>query len=248
MKEPTFIVGMEFPSSKAFKAVVRKHYVQTGKELRFPTNCRHKVEAKCLYEGCPWRIYSSTTDKKNLSIWIRTIYLEHMCTTLGKKVYHMHAPFIVEEYANFFMTDPKWSRERIQNAVNRDFEMEVDYQMCYRAKKQVENRAQGTYEEQVEKRAQCVENRVIILGLVYEGIRYEMKMMCFTCLFYGWKEDYICDFVGCRVKMCSSHLMRMNKMVCNNKMLMMLQLVPSYHLSQASPLKFIYICMNYVLF
>ncbi|XP_050386786.1 uncharacterized protein LOC126803076 isoform X3 [Argentina anserina] len=221
MKEPTFIVGMEFPSSKAFKAVVRKHYVQTGKELRFPTNCRHKVEAKCLYEGCPWRIYSSTTDKKNLSIWIRTIYLEHMCTTLGKKVYHMHAPFIVEEYANFFMTDPKWSRERIQNAVNRDFEMEVDYQMCYRAKKQVENRAQGTYEEQVEKRAQCVENRVIILGLVYEGIR---------------------------VKMCSSHLMRMNKMVCNNKMLMMLQLVPSYHLSQASPLKFIYICMNYVLF
>ncbi|XP_062008644.1 uncharacterized protein LOC133725409 isoform X2 [Rosa rugosa] len=44
MKKPTFELGMEFPNSKVFKSVTRKHAVQTRKEIRFPTNTRHKVQ------------------------------------------------------------------------------------------------------------------------------------------------------------------------------------------------------------
>ncbi|KAL6178511.1 hypothetical protein ACLB2K_050029 [Fragaria x ananassa] len=43
MKNPFFVLGMEFPSSEVFKHVVRKRSVMTRKELRFPTNSRHKV-------------------------------------------------------------------------------------------------------------------------------------------------------------------------------------------------------------
>ena len=50
----------------------------------------------------------------------------------------MHAPFIAKEYQEFFMSDPNWSREGIQNAVCKDFEMQVDSQMCYILKKNAE--------------------------------------------------------------------------------------------------------------
>ncbi|PRQ51324.1 putative transposase, MuDR, plant [Rosa chinensis] len=42
MKRPTFELGMEFPNSKVFKSLTRKHAVQTRNEIRFPTNTRHK--------------------------------------------------------------------------------------------------------------------------------------------------------------------------------------------------------------
>ncbi|KAL6214721.1 hypothetical protein ACLB2K_014153 [Fragaria x ananassa] len=149
MKNPEFVIGMAFANSREFKSAIRKHAVVTKKELRFPTNSRHKMVAKCFTsEDCLWRIYASSTNLDNPTIYIRTLKQEHTCTSLNEKVYHMHAPFIAEKYEEFFLNDPKWSTEGIQNTVNKDFGMKVGYQMAYRARLQATKRAQGSYADQ----------------------------------------------------------------------------------------------------
>ncbi|XP_024196300.1 uncharacterized protein LOC112199525 [Rosa chinensis] len=140
---------MEFVNSKVFKNAIRKHSVITKKELRFKPNTRHKVCVVCRTSpNYPWRIYASNTDIDNPTLFIKSLWLEHTCSSLVGKVYHMHAPFIAEEYQEFFMSDPNWTREGMQNAINKDFDMSVGYQICYRARMRAKKLAQGSYKDQ----------------------------------------------------------------------------------------------------
>ncbi|XP_024199334.1 uncharacterized protein LOC112202554 [Rosa chinensis] len=176
MKRPTFELGMEFPNSKVFKSAIRKHAVQTRKEIRFPTNTRHKVLARCKTSpGCPWRIYASTTDLDNPTIFIRTL------------------------------------REGMQNAINKDFEMEVDYQMRYRARVKALKLAQGSHADQydlLESYAHELKKRNpgtsvwIHTELDGELARFKRIYICIEALKKGWKEGcrpYI-GLDGCHLK------------------------------------------------
>lgn len=169
--------------------------------------------AKCITsEGCPWRIYASTS-KKSLSptIYIRTLRQEHKCASFKKKLYHMHAPFIAKEYADFFMNDPNWSREGMQNSIHKDFEMDVDYQMCYRAKTKALKIAQGSYEDQynlLESYAHELKKRNpgtsvwIHTELQGDVTRFKRIYVCIAALKKGWKDGcrpYI-GLDGCHLK------------------------------------------------
>ncbi|KAL6184129.1 hypothetical protein ACLB2K_045533 [Fragaria x ananassa] len=139
---------MIFPNSKVFKHAVRKHAVLTKKELRFPRNTKHKVLVKCKTSpDCPFRLYASSPSNDNPTLQIRTFRPNLTCSSIKKRVYHCHAPFLAEEYKDCFMVDAKWSREGTQNAVNRDFGMEIGYQLCYRAKNKAIKKAQGSIED-----------------------------------------------------------------------------------------------------
>lgn len=212
MKNPEFVIGMAFANSKEFKSAIRKHAVVTKKELRFPTNSRHKMVAKCFTsEDCLWRIYASSTNLDNPTIYIRTLKQEHTCTSLNEKVYHMHAPFIAEEYEEFFLNDPKWSTEGIQNTVNKDFGMKVGYQMAYRARLQATKRAQGSYADQynlLESYAHELKKRNpgtsvwIQTELDGEVTRFRRIYICIAALKTGWKQGCrpIIGLDGCHLK------------------------------------------------
>ncbi|XP_024163698.1 uncharacterized protein LOC112170581 [Rosa chinensis] len=201
MKNPTFELGMEFANSKVFKNAIRKHSVITKKELRFKPNTRHKVCAVCRTSpNCRWMIYASNTDLDNPTLFIKSLRLEHTCSSLVGKVYHMHAPFIAEEYQEFFMSDPNWTREGMQNAINKDFGMSVGYQMCYRAKMRAKKLAQGSYEDQynlVESYARELKKTNpgtsvwIQTELDGEIVRFKRIYICIAALKKGWRE-------GCR--------------------------------------------------
>ena len=134
---------------KVFKHAVRNHAVLTKKELRFPRNTKHMVLAKCFTSpNCPFWLYASSPNKNNPTLQVRTYRPEHQCSSIGKRVYHCHAPFKAEEYKDQFLADDKWSREGIQNAVSRDFGMTIGYHMCHRAKSRARKLAQGSIEDQ----------------------------------------------------------------------------------------------------
>lgn len=204
MKNPTFEIGMAFPNSVVFKNAVRKHAVLTRKELRFVANTRHKVSVKCKTSaGCPFWIYSSG-DKSSPTIYIKTLRTVHKCSEVKGKVYHCHAPFIADEYLDSFMNDEKWSREGIQNAVGRDFGMNVGFQLCYRAKKRAKKLAQGDFEEQynlLESYAHELKKRNpgtsvwIQSEMVGDVSKFKRIYIFFEALKIGWR-------VGCRKVLC----------------------------------------------
>ncbi|XP_040372479.1 uncharacterized protein LOC112192744 [Rosa chinensis] len=212
MKNPTFELGMIFPSSTVFKKAMRKHAVLTKKELRFQKNTRHKVKVVCITSpGCPFTVYASTPDKENPNIQIKTFRPVHKCSSVEGKVYHCHAPFIADEYANFFMNDPNWTREGVQNAVGKDFGMDIGYQMAYRAKRRAVKLAQGSHEDQynlLESYAHELKKKnpgtsVWIQTELDEDLtRFKRIYICLEPLKIGWRAGCrpIIGLDGCHLK------------------------------------------------
>ncbi|KAL6189282.1 hypothetical protein ACLB2K_040671 [Fragaria x ananassa] len=201
MKNPRFALGMIFPNSKVFKHAVRKHAVLTKKELMFPRSTKHKVLVKCKTSpDCPFWLYASSPSNDNPTLQIRTFRPNHTCSSIKKRVNHCHAPFLAEEYKDCFMADAKWSREGIQNVVNRDFGMEIGYQLCYRAKNKAIKKAQGSIEDQYNlleayahelKKKNQGSSVWIHTELEGEIIRFKRIYICLAPLREGW-------IVGCR--------------------------------------------------
>ncbi|XP_062028993.1 uncharacterized protein LOC133745001 [Rosa rugosa] len=169
MKTPRFCLGMVFPNSTMFK-----HAVLTKKELRFPRNTKHQVLVRCKTSpDCPFWMYASSPDMHNPTLQIRTYRPNHTCSSIGKKVYHCHAPFLSEEYKDVFLADGKWTREGIQSAVIRDLGMEIGHQLAYKAKARAARLAQGTLESQYN---------------LLESYAHELKKETLTAVF-GFKQN-----------------------------------------------------------
>ncbi|KAL6181344.1 hypothetical protein ACLB2K_047999 [Fragaria x ananassa] len=212
MKNPRLCLGMVFPNSSVLKNAIRKYGVLTKKELRFPRNTKHHVLARCKTSpDCPFWIYASSPSNDNPTLQIRTFKPEHMCSFIRKRVYHCNATFLAAEYKDVFLTDGKWSREGIQNAVNRDFGMDIGYQLAYSAKAMAKKVAQGTIEDQYSllksyaaelKRRNTGTSVWIQTELEGEVARFKRIYICFATLKEGWIAGCIpiIGLDGCHLK------------------------------------------------
>ncbi|XP_062011844.1 uncharacterized protein LOC133728443 [Rosa rugosa] len=212
MKNPKFKLGMVFADSVVFKKAVRKHAVLTRKELRFVRNERHKVKVICKTSaGCPFWLFASSPGSDTSSLMIKVYRPEHKCSSIEGRVYHCHAPFIADEYMDKFIVDSNWSREGIQNAVNRDFGMDIGYQMCYRAKNRAARMGQGSIEDQynlLESYAHELKKRNLGTSIWMqteidgEITRFKRIYICFEALKQGWRAGCrpIIGLDGCHLK------------------------------------------------
>ncbi|XP_050379758.1 uncharacterized protein LOC126797126 [Argentina anserina] len=212
MKNPIFCIGMVFPNNEVFKHAVRKHVVLTKKELRFPRNTKHQVLVRCKTSpGCPFWLYASSTNENNSTMQVVRYTPEHKCSSVAKRVYHCHAPFLAEEYKSTFMADGKWSREGIQNKVIEDFGMHIGYAMCYRAKSRAKKLVEGTIEEQYdllesyacELKKRNLGTTIWIPTELDENVRkFKRIYICVAALREGWKAGCrpIIGLVGCHLK------------------------------------------------
>ncbi|XP_024178269.1 uncharacterized protein LOC112184236 [Rosa chinensis] len=145
-------------------------------------------------------MYASSPSIDNPILQIRTFRPQHTCSSFAKRVYHCHALFLAEEYKEIFLSDSKWYREGVQSAVNRDFGMEIGYQLAYRAKARAAKLAQGTVEDQynnLESYAHELNRRNpgtsvwIQTELKGEVARFKRIYICLAGLTEGW-------MAGCR--------------------------------------------------
>lgn len=60
MKNPSFVVGMQFPNSNTLKKAVREYYIMNKKKIWFQLNRADKVQAKC-----GWSRRSNKKNQKN---------------------------------------------------------------------------------------------------------------------------------------------------------------------------------------
>ena len=62
MRQPNFVLGMWFCSSLEIKEAIRNYSVWKQKPIRFTTNEKYRVRAKCQ-GSCPWMVYASTESR-----------------------------------------------------------------------------------------------------------------------------------------------------------------------------------------
>ena len=58
MRNPTFSVGLVFPSVESVRAAITEYSVKNRVEIKMPRNDKRRVWAHCA-EGCQWNLYAS---------------------------------------------------------------------------------------------------------------------------------------------------------------------------------------------
>ena len=77
MQNPTFHVGLVFPSVQKVREAITEYSVRNRVEIKLPRNDKTRVRAHCA-DGCPWNLYVSWDSRSN-SFVVKTYYGVHNC-------------------------------------------------------------------------------------------------------------------------------------------------------------------------
>jgi len=58
MSNPTFFVGLVFPSVEKLREAITEHSLRNRVEIKLPRNDKRRLRAHCA-ERCPWTLYAS---------------------------------------------------------------------------------------------------------------------------------------------------------------------------------------------
>lgn len=158
MKNPSFVIGMQFPDSNTLKKAVREYSIVNRKKIWFELNRQDKVQAKCGWSRrsnnqknkkkssfsasqenlgrvvFPWRLYASKYDDKHpQSLMIKALTDEHNCGGVSR-VYHLSSTWMAARYVHEWRLNPNWTVEGFQKQVSNDYGMSISQQMVYRTK------------------------------------------------------------------------------------------------------------------
>ncbi|XP_071676846.1 uncharacterized protein [Lolium perenne] len=131
-----FEVGQAFHDSRQFKQALVNYGLKHFKHLIFPKDERTRVLAKCSWIGCPWSIYGSLVPSR--SEWFRYHNVHHCVPRRNNKL--VSSTVIAEKYFREIKDNPGWRIEKMQEAVVKDFLVDVSESKCKRAKKIVMER------------------------------------------------------------------------------------------------------------
>ncbi|XP_050106772.1 uncharacterized protein LOC126586117 isoform X1 [Malus sylvestris] len=111
-------------------------------------NDRGRVTAVCAV-GCPWRLHASVM--QNDTTWqIKVLNDKHICSRVWKNKYVTYK-FIAEKYLNRFKDHPGMTAKTLQDVIQRDMELDVGINQCFRARTEALQVLRGSYDEQYAK-------------------------------------------------------------------------------------------------
>ena len=64
MQNPTFSVGLVFPTVQKVREAITEYGVRNRVEIKLPRNDKTRVRAHCA-DGCPWNLYVSLDSRSN---------------------------------------------------------------------------------------------------------------------------------------------------------------------------------------
>ncbi|GAA0170225.1 hypothetical protein LIER_24531 [Lithospermum erythrorhizon] len=69
LKTPALIPNMIFGNAEEFRSMIRKYALVTRRDVKLPINEKHRVQAVCRVNGCPFKIFCSKNGSQdNMSI------------------------------------------------------------------------------------------------------------------------------------------------------------------------------------
>ncbi|KAL0342518.1 UNVERIFIED_CONTAM: hypothetical protein Scaly_1914400 [Sesamum calycinum] len=63
--DPKFDLGMMFSTKNEFRVAVQSHAIKTRRNVKLTKNDKRRIYAKCVEEGCEWRINTLAVGSTN---------------------------------------------------------------------------------------------------------------------------------------------------------------------------------------
>ncbi|CAL8128220.1 unnamed protein product [Prunus armeniaca] len=208
MKNPQFRLGMMFANRNEFKQAVRYYACVNGKDIRFTLRESFKVQAKCK-KPCPWVIYASKVDESS-TLMVKTLTDLHTCPR-AEKIKLCTSTWLSHRYTEELIDNPKWEVPKFQEAVRKQYNLNITKNQIYRAKSLVAAKIDGTYEEQYgrlwdycEELKRTNPGSTIVIKTEMEGGKpiFQRMYVCFAALKKGFIQGCrpVVGLDGCHIK------------------------------------------------
>jgi hypothetical protein len=140
MSNPTFSVGLVFPSVEKVREAINEYSVRNRVEIKMPRNDKIRVKAHCA-EGCPWNFYASL-DSRTKSFVVKTYYGRHTCQKEWQ-VRKCTARWIAGKYLESFRANDKMSISSLSKTIQKDWNLTPSRSKVARARRLIMRQIHG---------------------------------------------------------------------------------------------------------
>ncbi|KAK9280964.1 hypothetical protein L1049_003855 [Liquidambar formosana] len=136
--------GQSYPGLQQFKTALREHAIQNNFEYRNIYSSSTKFAAKCVNEGCSWRIHASFNNMEKFLI--RTYNSKHTCSIPAESANHKQATslWIAGKMIDTFRTQTSMNAKSIQAFMLENWHIKVSYKKAQIAKEKMLEMVNGT--------------------------------------------------------------------------------------------------------
>ncbi|KAG8364372.1 hypothetical protein BUALT_Bualt19G0122000 [Buddleja alternifolia] len=145
MKTFEMIVGLQFPSRKKYREVLRDWAVRKGWDLKFTCNEAAKITAICKH-GCDWRIHASPIMKTS-TFQLKSLRGGHTCAHRYENK-QANYKYLGKRLENIIRDNLVEGLESLKNKIRRDVEVECSMHKVYRAKRYALDLVRGDIKDQ----------------------------------------------------------------------------------------------------
>ncbi|XP_018486949.1 uncharacterized protein LOC108857459 [Raphanus sativus] len=146
-------VGKEFPDAKACRRALRDAAISQRFEIQTIKSDRTRFTAKCMSQGCPWRIHCAKLP--NLPTFtVRTVHSTHTCGGVSH-LGHQQASvqWVADAVSEKLKENPHFKPKQILEEIHRTHGIALSYKQAWRGKERLMGRVNkllrgGSFEEE----------------------------------------------------------------------------------------------------
>ncbi|KAI4335653.1 hypothetical protein L6164_014284 [Bauhinia variegata] len=139
-------VGHDFKSVIEFRDALQKYAIAYRFAYKLIKNDTNRASAKCVAEGCPWRIHASWVPSAN-TFRVKKMTMSHTCEGESWKSAHPSKNWLVNIIKDRLRDSPHHKPKEIANGILRDFGIELNYTQVWRGIEDAREQLQGSYKE-----------------------------------------------------------------------------------------------------
>lgn len=145
---PGMDVGKEFPDAKACRKSLREAAISQRFEMQTIKSDKTRFTAKCMSQGCPWRIHCAKLPKAP-TFTIRTIHGTHTCRGVPH-LGHQQATvqWVADTVAEKVKENPHFKPKQILEEIHKTHGIALSYKQAWRGKERLMGRLRGSFEEE----------------------------------------------------------------------------------------------------
>ncbi|KAG8368115.1 hypothetical protein BUALT_Bualt15G0011600 [Buddleja alternifolia] len=132
MRTFEMVVGLQFPTRKKYREILRDWAVRKWWDLKFLYNETAKITATCKH-GCDWRIHASPIMKTS-TYQVKSLRESHTCAHRYQNR-QANYKYLGKRIENIIRDNPMEGLESLKNKIRRDVEVECSRDKLYRAKR-----------------------------------------------------------------------------------------------------------------
>ncbi|KAL3825347.1 hypothetical protein ACJIZ3_021376 [Penstemon smallii] len=130
---PTFQLKQVFNTRKQFREAVHSHVIMTMRNIKITSNDKTRVYAKCMAEGCKWRI-NALRVKDEATYQIKEYEDKHVCS-IDSHYKNINSRWLAKKYEELFRLDPNRNVKGFRVEAVKEIKCHVSATQAYRAKK-----------------------------------------------------------------------------------------------------------------